>query len=250
MAKLKEVTDFLNDHLKNKEFEDDSWNGLQVEGREEVKKIAFCVTAGAEVFKKAKEEGAEMIIAHHGVFWKEANPSIKGWMKKRVAFLLENDISFYASHLPLDAHPEDGNNARLMELLGAKIEEPMAMYKGKSIGWIGRIEPTSLNEIVEKLEGSIGGDCRVLAQGKEKVERVAVVSGGAPYDVFEAIDREADLFITGDAADILEVVKDAEINVIFAGHYATETTGVKALSELVGKRFGVETVFIDAPTGL
>lgn len=250
MTKLKDIVDFLNKHLKNSEFEDDSWNGLQIEGREEVNKVAFCVTAGVEVFRKAKEEGADMIIAHHGIFWKKANPSITGWMKDRVTFLTENDISFYASHLPLDAHPEDGNNARIMKLLDAKIEEPMAMHKDKNIGWIGRVEPMTVKDVVGKLESSLGAKCIVLDRGKEKVERVAVVSGGAPYDVFEAIGKEADLFITGDAADVSEVVRDAKINVIFAGHYATETTGVKALSELVGKRFGVETVFIEAPTGL
>ncbi len=250
MIKLKEIVDFLDNHLKNSEFEDDSWNGLQVEGREEVNKIAFCVTAGLEVFKKAKDERADMIIAHHGVFWKQTNPSITGWMKDRVTFLTKNDISFYASHLPLDGHPEDGNNARIMELLGAKIEEPMVIHKGKSIGWIGRCEPISVSDIVKKLESSIGSKCIVLDRGKEMVERVAVVSGGAPYDVFEAIKKEADLFITGDAADVFEVVRDAKINVIFAGHYATETTGVKAISDLLKKKFGVETVFIDAPTGL
>ncbi len=250
MTKLKEIIDFLDKHLKNSEFEDNSWNGLQVEGKEEVNKIAFCVTAGLEVFKKAKDEGADMIVAHHGIFWKQANPSITGWMKDRVTFLTKNDISFYTSHLPLDGHPEDGNNARIMKLLGAKIEEPMAMHKGKNIGWIGRCEPISVSDIVKKLESSIGSKCIVLDRGKEMVERVAVVSGGAPYDVFEAIEKEADLFITGDAADVFEVVRDAKINVIFAGHYATETTGVKAISDLLRDKFGVETVFIDAPTGL
>ncbi len=249
MAKLKEVVNFLNSHLKNEEFKDDSWNGLQVEGKNEVKKIAFCVTAGLEVFKKGKERGAEMIVAHHGIFWKESNPSIKGWIKERVVFLIENDISFYASHLPLDAHPKDGNNAQLMKLLGAKIEGPMAIREGKNIGWIGRIKPTSTNEIAQKLENLIGGKCVVLNRGKKKIKRIAVVSGGAPYEVFEAIEKEADLFLTGDAADILEAVKDAKINVIFAGHYATETTGIKTLSRIVNKRFGVKTFFIDAPTG-
>ena len=250
MIKLKEIVDFLNEYLKNKEFEDNSWNGLQVEGREEISKIAFCVTAGLEVFQKAKDEGADMIVAHHGIFWKEANPSIKGWTKERVVFLMKNNISFYASHLPLDAHPEDGNNARIMKLLEGKIEEPMALHKGKNIGWIGRIEPITVKDIVRKLESSLDTKCIVLDRGKEMVERVAVVSGGAPYDVFEAIEKEADLFITGDAADVLEVVKDAKINVIFAGHYATETTGVKALSDLIKNKFGIETVFINAPTGL
>ncbi len=250
MAKLKELVLFLDKYLDNSKFEDDSWNGLQIEGLDNVKKIAFCVTAGLDVFKEAKKQGADMIVAHHGIFWKKADPSMKGWMKDRVSFLLDNDISFYTSHLPLDAHPKSGNNAQLMKILGVEIKDSMGSYGGQSIGWIGERSPISVEEIVKKLEKTIDSKPIILKRGKNKIKRIAIVSGGAPFLVFEAIKKEADLFITGDAADILEVVKDAKINVIFAGHYATETTGVKALANVVKKKFKVKTFFIDAPTGL
>ncbi len=251
MTKLKEIVAFLNNYLEHEKFpEDSSWNGLQVEGNEEVKKIVFGVTAGVDLFKKAKEENADMIICHHGLFWKQANPSISGWKKDRVFLLLGNKISFYASHLPLDAHPDCGNNVEILKILDAKIKDKFSYRKGENIGWIGECKPTSLGNIVEKLEKGIGAKCLVLDHGKKEVKNIAVVSGGAPYDVFEAIEKEVDLFITGDAADVVEVVKDAKINVIFAGHYATETTGIKALQKIVEEKFDVETLFIDVPTNL
>ncbi len=251
MAKLKEIVLFLNKYLDHEKFpEDSSWNGLQVEGKKEVKRIVFGVTAGVELFKKAKEKNADMIISHHGLFWRQANPTISGWQKDRVSFLLENKISFYASHLPLDAHPDCGNNVEILKILGAKVKDKFSYRKGENIGWIGECKPVSLDKIVQKLKKSIDSDCVVLDYGKKEVKNIAVVSGGAPYDVFEAIEREVDLFITGDAADVLEVVKDAKINVIFAGHYATETTGIKALQKIVEEKFNVETFFIDVPTNL
>jgi dinuclear metal center YbgI/SA1388 family protein len=251
MIKLKEIVSFLNEYLGHEKFlEDSSWNGLQVEGNENVKKIVFGVTAGVNLFKKAKEENADMIICHHGLFWKQANPSISGWQKDRVSFLVENKISFYASHLPLDAHPDCGNNVEILKILDAKVKDKFSYEKGENIGWIGECNPVSLNEIVQKLKKSIKANCVVLDYGKKEVKNIAVVSGGAPYDVFEAIEKEVDLFITGDAADVLEVVRDAKINVIFAGHYATETTGVKALQKIVEEKFNIETSFIDVPTNL
>jgi len=251
MTKLKEIVLFLNKYLDHEKFpEDSSWNGLQVEGKEEVGKIVFGVTAGVDLFKKAKEKNADMIICHHGLFWKQANPSISGWQKDRVSFLLENKMSFYASHLPLDAHPDYGNNVEILKILDAKVKDKFSYRKGENIGWIGECKSTPLEEIVQKLKKSINADCVVLDYGKKEVKNIAVVSGGAPYDVFEAIEKEVDLFITGDAADVLEVVKDAKINVIFAGHYATETTGIKALLKVVEEKFDVETFFIDVPTNL
>jgi dinuclear metal center YbgI/SA1388 family protein len=250
MAKLKEVIKYLDNYLKINEIEDRSWNGLQVEGREDVRKIVFCVTAGADVFEKAKKEKPGLIIVHHGVFWKGSNPSIKGWQKKRIKSLLDDNISLYVCHLPLDRHPLVGNNAQLFKMLGIKIKEPMSERNGRNIGWIGEIKGISLNKIVNCIEQKLKTKCLVLNHGKEQIKRVGIVSGGAPYDVFEAIEKEVDLYITGDPADIREAVKDAKINVIFAGHYATETVGVKALSLVLRKKFKIETVFVDMPTGL
>jgi len=250
MANLNDIVKFLDKYLKTNEIEDDSWNGLQVEGKSDIKKIALCVSAGVDVFKKAKKENPDMIIVHHGIFWKKANPSFRGWYKKRVGELLDNGISLYASHLPLDRHPKIGNNARLLDLLGAKIKDPMSEKSGQNIGWIGESRPLSLDKIVGIIEKILNTKCTLLDYGKKEVKRIGVVSGGAPFGVFEAIEKEVDLYITGDPSDLTEIVKDAEINVIFAGHYATETLGVKALGKVLEERFRTKTVFVDSPTGL
>lgn len=249
MEKLNNIVNFLNEYLKINEFQDDSWNGLQIESSKEINKIAFSVSAGLDVFEKAKNLNVDLLIAHHGIFWKEANPSLKGWMGDRVSFLINNNISFYAAHLPLDAHLESGNNAQLLKILDAEIKEPIGNYKGKMIGFIGECAPVKINIIIDKLEKKIGAKCLILNHGKEEITKIAIVAGGAPMCIFDAIDKEVDLFITGDAADIVEIVKDAKINVIFAGHYATETTGIKALLEIIKNKFNVEVFFIDSPTG-
>ena len=249
MEKLNNLVNFLNEYLKINEFKDDSWNGLQVECSKEIKKVAFSVSAGLDVFKKAKDLNADLLIVHHGIFWKEANPSLKGWVGDRASFLVKNNISFYAVHLPLDAHPELGNNAQLLKILNAEIKEPIGSYSGQMIGFIGECAPVKIDVIVDKLEKEIGAKCQILKHGKEEITKIAIISGGAPMNVFDAIDKGVDLFITGDAADVVEIVKDAKINVIFAGHYATETTGVKALLEVIKNKFNVEVFFIDSPTG-
>jgi len=249
MEKLSKIVSFLNEYLKINEFEDDSWNGLQIEGREKVKRIAFSVSAGLSVFKRAKDLKIDFLIVHHGIFWKKSNPSLKGWIKERVSFLINNNISFYVAHLPLDAHPESGNNIQLLNILDAKVKEPIGNYMGQMIGFIGECSPVKIEIIIDKLEKIIGAKCQILNYGKENISKIAVISGGAPMNVFDAIEKKVDLFITGDPADIVEIVKDAKINVIFAGHYATETTGVKALLEVVKNKFNVEVFFIDSPTG-
>ncbi len=245
MEKLNKLVNFLNDYLKIEEIEDDSWNGLQVEGRKSIKKIAFCVTAGANVFQKIAKEKPDLIITHHGLFWKKANPSLKGFNKKRTEILLKENISLYACHLPLDKHPVIGNNAQLLKLLQIKPEEPLA-----GVGWSGSGKVVSLKGIVKKLEKKLKTECIILDHGKEKVKKIGVVSGGAPWNIFEAIEKKLDLYITGDAADVKEVAKDAQINVIFAGHYATETVGLKALAKKIESKFKVKTVFLDFPTNL
>ncbi len=245
MAKLNKIVDFLDNYLKIEEFDDTSWNGLQVEGKPEVKKIAFCVTAGVDVFKKAIKEKPDLIIVHHGLFWKQGNPSIKGYIKERVELLLKENISLYACHLPLDKNTVVGNNVELLKIFKIKPEEELG-----GVGWIGSSKEIKLDDLVKKLEKQINTKCIVLDYGKKIVKRIGIVSGGAPWGVFEAIAKKVDVFITGDAADITEVVRDAKINVVFAGHYATETVGVKALSNLLKKKFEVKTVFIDFPTKL
>ncbi|MCH8014418.1 MAG: Nif3-like dinuclear metal center hexameric protein [Candidatus Dadabacteria bacterium] len=252
MPTLKKIVGFLDKYLKIDDIQDSSWNGLQFEGGSKVEKIALAVDASAESFEKAAQENAELLIVHHGHFWQSHNPSISGWSKERVTLLYRNNLSLYACHLPLDRHKEVGNNAELLKLLGAPIKKEFLFHKGKNIGWIGeRKRAISLSDIEQKLNDNLKTSCIVLPFGKNKIKTIAVCSGGGSYGGFyEALALNADLYITGDTAEVYYTAQDAGMNVIFAGHHATETVGLKALSKVVNKKFKIETVFIDLPTGL
>lgn len=248
---LSSIVSFLNEYLKINEIKDDSWNGLQFEGKSKVKKIVFAVDASNDTFNKAIEKNADMIVVHHGHFWRTSNPSVTEWGKKRLDILNFGNISLYACHLPLDRHAVVGNNAQLLTILGAKVEEEFSLYEGSNIGWIGSVKKTYLTEIEKTLNKALNTKCVVLPFGKELVEKIAVCSGGGGYArFFEALNKRVDLYLTGDQVSVYSTAKDAMFNVIFAGHYATETVGVKALSEIISKQFKIETEFIDIPTGL
>ncbi len=252
MEKLKTIVDFLDGFLDIKNIKDDSWNGLQWEGKETVKKIMCTVDAGATVFQKAVEEKVDMIIVHHGHYWKNTNPCFCGPNKKRLEILYKNNISLYAAHLPLDMHPEIGNNIMLLRLIGAKKSKPFFPYENKSISFCGVFpKGKSVFEIIETLNNSLGIECKFLPYGKEMIKTVAVISGGGGYAGFnEAIKEGVDLYISGDTIEIFHLAKDFSINVIFGTHHATETLGVKQLAKLLEKKFDVEAHFIDVPTGL
>ncbi len=249
MEKLTKIIKYLDQFLEVDKFEDKSFNGLQIEGRKEVKKIAFTVSAGAEIFSEILDEDPDLIVVHHGIFWKGANPSIKGWMKDRVKPLIENDVSLYACHLPLDGHKEVGNNAQILKELGGYPDREFACDAGVAIGWEGDLKG-NIFEIKRRLEEFLDVDCKLLDFGPDQVSKVAVVSGSGGKSIYEAIDKDIDLLITGEETDIAELAKDAKINVIFGGHYATETTGIIALKKKIQENFNVETLFFDFPTDL
>jgi dinuclear metal center YbgI/SA1388 family protein len=217
-----------------------------------VQKIVFAVDAAKETFERAVEQKADIIIVHHGHFWKNQNPSVTSWAKKRLDILYENNISLYGCHLPLDRHKVVGNNAQILKLIGAKISGEFMFVAGKNIGWIGKFTNSKDIVVIEKvLRDKLGAQCTVLPFGPKRIKKVAVCSGGAGYSGFyEAVEAKADLLITGDAVEVYYSAKDAGINIIFAGHHTTETIGLKALSKVVSKKFHIETVFIDLPTGL
>ena len=252
MVSLKKIVNYLNGYLAIEEIDDASWNGLQFEGKKNVRKAAFAVDASVETFQKAASLRCELVVVHHGQFWKNQNPGITGWAKKRMDILYNNGISLYACHLPLDRHRTVGNNAQIIKILGGKIVKEFLYHSGKNIGWTGRLnKPKTLQQIVKILESELGSDPRVLSFGKNKISTVAVCSGGGGYGGFyEALNEGVDLYITGDAIEIFYTAKDSEMNVIFAGHHSTETIGLDALMKAVEKKFGLDTVFIDLPTGL
>lgn len=252
MQKLRQIVEFLNNYLKICDIKDTCWNGLQFEGRSEVKKIGFAVDASIEAFKIAIHKEADFIIVHHGHFWHTQNPSIVGWAKERIDILYKHQTSLYACHLPLDRHRIVGNNAQLLKLLGANITNEFLLHEGKNIGWIGTTKKAvPLKQIERKLNTELKTNCIVLPFGKEKVKTVAVCSGGGGYGGFyEALNSGVDLYITGDAIEVYYTAQDSNMNVIFAGHHATETLGLKALAEVVDRKFRIDCFFVDLPTGL
>lgn len=218
-------------------------NGLQVEGSDEVHKIGFAVDACRQSFEALTD--CQMIITHHGLFW-PAIKSIKGAMKQSLSLLFEHDISLYPVHLPLDVHAEYGNNVQLIRALGWQEDE-----RFDQVGWTATGDPNTAEGLAAKLESVLGSKVRLLAFGDSNVQRIAVSSGGGSIGLLHsAIQAEADLLITGEASHpIYHAAKELGINLILAGHYATETWGVKALMPLLAREFGVETRFVDFPSG-
>lgn len=231
---------------------DDSLNGIQV-GRSAgaVRKLAFAVDACAESIRRAREAGAQALFVHHGLFWGKP-VAIKGALRARISELLSADMALYACHLPLDAHPELGNNAVLAGLLGLKDIEPFGEYHGVKIGFKGRLDPAiSLEEALLRVLPSGDAPRSLLPFGPKLVSTAAVVSGGAAFEALQAIAEGVDLYVTGEPShSIYHESLEAGINVIAAGHYATETHGVRAVAERAARELGLQTVFIEYPTGL
>ncbi|MBU1975059.1 MAG: Nif3-like dinuclear metal center hexameric protein [Nanoarchaeota archaeon] len=242
---LNEIVEYIDKEIDVNAGQDISLNGLQVQNSGSIAKIGVAVDANLTVFKKAKEQGCNLLIVHHGLFW--GGTVLTGNMYRRVKFLIENDIALYGAHLPLDRHPEIGNNALLFNLLGAKIRGVFA-----EVGFYGEFAHSiPRDEIVAKLDKELNTKSNAYLYGKEKIKTLAIVSGRAHRSAEDAIKIGLDLYITGEAIHGSEdVANDSEMNVICPGHYATETLGVKALGELVAKKFGIEFVFLDHPTGL
>lgn len=246
------ITSYLDELLPTKNLEDPSWNGLQVEGKESVQTIVVGVTAGKELFSRAIDVGADYIVVHHGHFWRYGTPALTGWEKRRVDMLLKNNMSLYTSHLPLDKHPQVGNNIQLLNVLQAEVTGDFSEHGDSSSSYTGMImRGKHIEEITKILDAGLDTACITLPFGPPIVRTVAVCSGGGGYRAFaEALDKKVDLFITGDTAEIYNDAKDSGTNVIFAGHHASERLGIKSLGQLLQKTFEIKVEFIDVPTGL
>ncbi|AMM53802.1 Nif3-like dinuclear metal center hexameric protein [Pyrococcus kukulkanii] len=246
-----EIVKFLDEFLSISAYPDKSSNGLQVEGREEVNTVAFAVDACLDTIVKARAFNADMLIVHHGIIWGGVN-YVKGLFAKRLRELMKAEMNLYVAHVPLDAHPEVGNNAQLLKLLGLEPKEPFGEYRGVKIGFIGEFEePKPLPMIAQILAEKLPVDyVKSYEFGLQEVKRVAVMSGAGGFAIEEASEK-ADLLITGEFTHAdYRTAEDLRLTVIAAGHYATETLGVKALMPIIREKFGVKTVFIDSPTGL
>jgi dinuclear metal center YbgI/SA1388 family protein len=249
--RLAELTAYLDGYLSIGEVPDfgGAVNGLQVQNSGEVTRVAAAVDAVQATIDAAAREGADLLLVHHGLFW-DGNQPVTGRRYRRVRALLDADVALYSAHLPLDVHPEVGNNAVLARELGVEIEGPLGEYKGRPIGVWGRLE-LSREALAARLDQTLGCRIKVVAGGPERVRRVGVVTGGAGDQLSAARALGLDAFITGEGAH--HHYFDAEeggINLYLGGHYATEVWGVRALARHIEERFGLPWSFIDHPTGL
>jgi dinuclear metal center YbgI/SA1388 family protein len=228
---------------------DGAVNGLQLENSGTINKIAATVDASLATVRLAIAAKADLMIVHHGLFWSKTHP----WTGKKyelLRLLLENNMAVYSSHLPLDAHPRLGNNAQLCAALGLKNLKPFFLSHGQPIGFKSQTKISRL-ELAKRLERATGAEPRMIPGGKEMCGRIGVVTGGAGGDLKQAAAEGVDTFITGEGPHwTFALAEELGLNVFYAGHYATETFGVKALAADLAKKFKIPWVFLDHPTGL
>ena len=224
-------------------------NGLQVENSGAVTRIAAAVDASLATVRLAIEAGADLLLVHHGLFWSPSHP----WTGKRyelLRLLLENNLAIYSSHLPLDAHPRLGNNALLCAALKLKNRRPFFFEHNQFIGFQAR-QSISRSELANRLNQATGVEPRIIPGGASVCRRIGVVTGGAGAELRKAAAEGIDTFVTGEGPHwTYALAEELGLNVLYGGHYATETFGVKALAAELSKKFKVPQVFLHHPTGL
>jgi dinuclear metal center YbgI/SA1388 family protein len=244
MAQTSELVQYLNELLTPDDFEDLGPNGVQVPGADEIERVVTAVTAQRAVFERAISQRAQLVLVHHGLFWRFDPLGLTPRLAERLRPLFKHDIALAAYHLPLDAHPEVGNNALLARALGAADHAPF--------GDVGRgatfAEPVPAAELFARVENVTGRAPLVFDAGPPEVRRIAIVSGGAASRLDAAIAEGYDAFLTGEPKEnVMADAREAGVHFIAAGHYATETFGVRRLGELLAERFGIEHVWVDVP---
>lgn len=223
-------------------------NGLQVEGRPQVQKIVTGVTASQALLDAAIEVGADVVLVHHGYFWKGEDPCITGSRQRRIKTLLSHDISLLAYHLPLDIHPQVGNNVQLARRLGIEVEGDLEPGNPRTVGLVGVLERAmSLDDFALHVQQVLGREPMVVA-GPALVRRVGWCTGGGQGFIEQAVAAGVDVFLSGEASEqTFHSARENGIGFIAAGHHATERYGVQALGEHLARRFALEHVFIDCP---
>ena len=250
--RLDELVGYLDDYLRIRDEVADppeALNGLQVANAGEVTRLAAAVDLCEATIRMAAEAGADGLLVHHGLFWGGLRPLV-GPAYRRVAELIKRNIALYAAHLPLDRHPDVGNNAGLARLLGVTLRGEFGSYRGAPIGVWGELS-ASRDDLSRALATTLGAVPRLLPFGPAQVRRVGIVTGAGGSLIPQAAAAGLDTFITGEGSHW--TFFDAEelgVNVCYAGHYATETVGVKALAEHVSRKYSIPWVFLDHPTGL
>ncbi len=244
MASRDAILEHARELLDLDSFHDYGPMGLQVVGADEVTKIAASVSSSLEAFRRTKEAGAELLVVHHGQYWEGDARIVDLAMKRRLQALFEGDITLAAYHLALDAHPEVGNNIIVARAIG--ITEPERFLEWGFGGALS--EPATLEELARRLEAATGREPQRFDGGPERIERVAVITGGGAKLVREAAAAGYHAFVTGEPAEpTLHLARELRIHFLAGGHYATETFGIKALAERLAEEFSLDWEFVDVP---
>lgn len=252
MTSLNDITALLDSTLRIREIKDASVaiNGLQVENNGQVTKVALAVDGSQKTIDDAIAAGADLLILHHGIYWCGLRP-MTGWFKKKIETCLQHNLAVYGAHLPLDLHPELGNNAGIARELGLTDCSPEVDYHGTLIGIAGEFNGT-VGELKAKFAEITGSSITgTILDADMPAGRIAVCSGGAGDVIYQMHDKGYSTYLTGEENHwVVNAAQDMGINILFAGHYATETFGVKSLGKLLNEQFGLPTIFIDNPTGM
>jgi dinuclear metal center YbgI/SA1388 family protein len=247
---LADIIARLDEILESEAFIDYGPNGLQVPNSTEIRTVATGVSASEGLFLKAAEAGAQLVLVHHGLFWKGMPQHVDAALYKRLKPLFDHDMALAAYHLPLDGHPAHGNNALLADRLGCETRTPCFAHEGRTIGIAGRFGGDGLtpSELHARVREATGREPLLLDSGPERIRTIGIVSGAGASYLGEAIARGHDAFLTGEPAErVMTQAREAGIHFVAAGHYATETFGVQRLGDLLSQHFGVKHVFIDDP---
>jgi dinuclear metal center YbgI/SA1388 family protein len=250
VATRDEVIAFCDELLDVDSFDDYGPNGLQVPGVPEVSRIATGVTANRETLERGVASGAQLVLTHHGLIRGDGPAPLSVPMASRLRTLLCADCSLAAYHLPLDAHPEIGNNALLRDALGLEPDErPFGEAKGSAVGLIGRAsEPIEIGELRSRLAEAVGQEPLVFDAGPERISSVGIVTGAGGFALHEAGPMGLDALVTGEPSEpVMGEAREYGVHFLAGGHYATETSGIRRLGELVADRFSIEHEFVDVP---
>lgn len=247
---LDNIIAYLDDLLSPAAFRDYGPNGLQVPGPDRVQTVVTGVSASAELFERAAALGADLVLVHHGLFWTGAPLTLTASSKLRLRLLFDHDMALAAYHLPLDGHPEVGNNALIAEGLGCTSREPFAEHRGAAIGVAGSFpgDGISAAEIVQRAARLTGREPLAFLAGPERVRTIGIVSGAGSDHLGDAVTAGLDAFLTGEPAErVMTHAQEEAIHFIAAGHYATETFGVRRLGDLLAQQFEIRHQFVEIP---
>ncbi len=253
--KLESIVQYLDDYLSLPGHPDypTALNGLQVEGRPDrpIRRIGAAVDASEAVLLDASGRDLDLLIVHHGLFWGGLRP-VTGRHYRKLNHLLSSGMALYSAHLPLDGHPVVGNSALLCRELGVRVEGRFGAYKGSEIGWWGRMDdPVTGAELVEIASAAVGRPARGIGDAAAVLDRVGVVTGGGASFLEEAAERGLQALVTGEGAHhSFADAHELGVHLVLAGHYATETFGVKALSAHLAEKYDLQWEFLDHPSGL